>query len=668
MNGPSLQSLVQRLREVPSPADVRSVVDATPIGATVSILNASLFCLARWTSLGGTPLALWWGATVLLCLIAIRRSWNARFRRIERVSRRGGRRLFWLSVSLGLPWGVLALIALPSGDSVDRLVTLIVCVGMLTGASVMMHRAIAAAFGYLGAVNAGVIAGYLLGGHPEGPLILLYDLLSTVFVAASAFVVGEVARERDRALERLSRANGDLEAANRTILSFAYTDPLTGLANRKAFVDRLQQHLDAPRDPPRPDCVVALLDLDHFKNINDTLGHNAGDEVLVVAGQRLRAVVGGDGLAARLGGDEFAAFVPLGRADQQPADVARAIIDAISRPATVTGRSLLPGTSVGLTLVPDTVTDPADVLVMADSALALAKRGGRGRWQVFDQRLLQSVEDSKAIAAELGNDLAGRRLAVHYQPKIDLASGTLLGAEALIRWTHPVLGSVPPERILREATERGLMQDLTRFVFARVADDIDAWRAQGSDPGRVSINLNPVDLKSADHIMDLLAGLKGRGIGPAEVMLEITQDCLVGRGTEAAPMILDAIADQGFQLSLDDFGTGPAALTQFRTLPIAEIKIDRVFVANIDQSDCDRAIVEATIAIAHRMGLRSVAEGVETAEQVAVLRTLRADGGQGYFWSPPLAAEALADFVALRAGDTSPAGRPPPTRRRNRTG
>ena len=637
------------LNERPSPADVASVLAFSTSAAVVGVVNAALFTLTTWHTMGGVALALWLTVTVSVSVYTVLKARRARRIVVEHVSRRAVRTLCLTTSLMALPWAVLAGAILPTGGEFEQLLGLLICAGMFTGAAVMLQRTLAAALHFVVIVNVGVLAGCALTGDARMAIVAVYDVICAGFVIYNAFQSGEAARERERSTERLRAANRALQDAYGRISSFAYLDSVTDLPNTKAFSVGLEEQLAVSRDDGER-CAVLVCDLDNFKNVNDSHGHPTGDALLSLTAGRIKKVVAGEGMVARLGGDEFAAIVPIGGIHRDPALLARALIDAVAQPALVCGHQVYPATSIGIALMPEHGDTSEALLKKAHAALAGAKERGKGGWVVFDAALGRKLEDTDLIAAELRSALAHGEIDVHYQPKIDLATGRMRGVEALVRWTHAALGQVPPERFLAVAAERGLVHRVTAQVFRQVAEDILAWRAAGIEVGPVAVNVHPVDLKQPDHLMNMIRALMARGLDPDAVSLEITEGCFVGRGTEGAPMILDAIADMGFELALDDFGTGHAALTHLRSLPVSELKIDRRFVSGIVDDPGDRAIVEATVAIARGMGLTSVAEGVETLEQIAVLKEIGADCGQGYFWAKPLPAEALAAFATERSG------------------
>lgn len=650
----TLGILRRNLAEPPSPADVSSVVRATPFGSATTAFNALLFAVARWNTLGGPSLAIWCAATLAICLFVFTKSWRARHVTVDRVSRRASRQLCFMTFLLALPWGVLSIGFLPIGREYDQLLILIVCSGMFSGAALMLQRTLAAMLMFVVTVNIGIVAGCIIADFPSSALLILYDVIVASWLTYAAFAAGETARERDRTLKRLSQANGELEAANAKISSFAYVDPLTGLPSRKAFGEAIERDIAAAHRDGHRYCVL-MLDLDNFKNVNDSFGHQFGDQLLSVTGRRIAELLDPQSTVARLGGDEFAVLAPLDET-HDPECLASRLIEAVTKPLEFGGRRVVPGTSVGIAILPDHAASPTELLSNADAALRQAKEMGKGRIVVYDTGLGLELDRARMIAGELKKALEENGFDIYYQPKFDLRSGTVCGVEALLRWFHPHLGELTPDQFLPVAVERGTMQQLSAFIFGRVAEDMHAWREAEVDVGKVAININPVDLKAPEHLMMMIDSLGDNGATPADIVLEITEGCFVGRGTEAAPQILEAISQKGYELSLDDFGTGHAALTHLHSLPVNEIKIDRSFVDAIDRSQSARAIVSAIIAIAKGMGLRSVAEGVETYEQLVILAKLGANCGQGYYWSPAVPADEIAALVCGPKNGVTPEG------------
>ncbi|AZQ68022.1 EAL domain-containing protein [Silicimonas algicola] len=437
-----------------------------------------------------------------------------------------------------------------------------------------------------------------------------------------------------------------LSAANDEIRRLAQEDGLTGLMNREALLARLDE-LTAQGHGGRP-FTLFMLDLDRFKNVNDSFGHHVGDGLIKVVAQRLQGAVRSGDMVARLGGDEFAVVMP-GVASQGAGEKwAGRLLSAINTPTEVMGQLLYPGTSVGGAEYPEQALTGQELLLTADISLNAAKEDGRGTFVAYDPDLAQRIEDEERMAAELRDALDRDEFRVEYQPKIGLMDGALAGSEALIRWEHPTRGRLGPDLFLGVAAERGLAPAISERVFQRVAADVSFWRREGTDPGPVSVNLHAVDLKSPERLIDRMEAMAHLGLGRRDIVLEVTEGCVVGRGTDQASKLIARLRKMGYDISLDDFGTGHASLSHLKSLPVNEIKIDKSFVTGLGDSRPDAAIVAAIVALGRGLGLRIVAEGVETEAHRWRLIELGVGIGQGFLWSAALPADRFARFARDR--------------------
>ena len=628
----------------PSPQDAASVVANTAAGAFVTVINAVFYILGDLRP-DSVPFLMAWGTVTLgLAGMLARRSHLASGRVVDRVSPRAARKLRRSAVIFALPWAVLPVYVIGLHGPGEPLVVLLICTGMLTGGAFMLHRAFVAAMSYKVTILAAVILSFHLGGWPQAWLVTGYALVYGTFLAYFAFQVGETARERDASLQALQQAVDSLREARDENHRLATVDVTTGLLNRKAFNEALALAVDQQRSHGGRFAVL-MIDLDRFKNVNDLFGHGVGDELLAEIGRRLRAGVAAGDTVARLGGDEFAIILAEVGDAAAIRQVAARLIGELNRPARLAGRQIHPGGSVGAVLCPDDAADAVDLRLRADLALNRAKDSGRGQCVTFDETLRRRVVEDDAVEAGLRVALERGDLYVEYQPRIALANGEVLGAEALVRWRDEGGRQVPPETFLAIAAERGLLPVLSRQIAERVAADIQTWRRAGRTPGQIALNLHPDDVKAPELLLDTIAMFEARGIAGGDLVLEITEGCLVGRGTDRVAMLLDGLADRGYRLSLDDFGTGHASLSLLKRIPVSELKIDRSFVAGIGINRNDRAIVAAIAEIARGMGIASVAEGVETEAQRRILAELGVDAGQGYLWSRPVAAARFAEFL-----------------------
>lgn len=431
-------------------------------------------------------------------------------------------------------------------------------------------------------------------------------------------------------------------------------DGLTGLPNRERALSLLTRDLDGAS---LQQGALALLDLRRFREVNDLLGHNHGDRALVGFAERLRALLGEGRLVARLGGDEFlAAFWEL---DAEAAEtVARGLITALSAPMDLAGAPLR--LDIDLGLVPfardpaGRLPDARTLLRRAEIALALAKREGRSP-TLYREGLDELHLRQLAIVGELRAAIDEGQFELVYQPKIDIESGKVHHVEALLRWSHPQLGRVGPDEFIPLAERAGLIGRLSRWVVDRACADLAGWRAQGIGVG-VAINLSAIDLADAGLGDVLLAALRDHGVPAEALIVEVTESAvLVDLGTAVAT--LETLRTQGLRVSIDDFGTGQSSLAQLKRLPADELKIDKSFVLPLLPGSDDERIVESIIRLGHVLGMRVVAEGVETAEVLGLLRRLGCDVAQGYHFSRPLPLAALLDW--LRTGPAAQIGAAP---------
>lgn len=644
--------LLSRIRAVltkhPSAEDVASVVQGTSVGVVVTALNALIYVLESLRHDDRSFVVVWLGAILVLGAALSRMSRRAAGRQIRRVSARTARRMILTSVLFATPWAVLPLHVIGLQKTGDPLVVLLVSTGMLAGGIFMLHRAFVAALAFQSTILAAVIVSFHLGGWPQAWPVTLYALLYGGFLAYFSYRTGETARQRDDSVVALSRAVDSLRRARDENYLLANIDDITGLLNRKAFNARLAEAVARQRGSGWGFALL-LMDLDRFKNVNDLFGHGVGDELLAEIARRLRANLSEGDVIARLGGDEFAVILAEVRAPEQIRPIADRLLTAFEPPALLAGRRLHPGASIGAVICPEAGADPVELLIKADLALNRAKESGRGQCVLFNEQLRRRVIESDRIEAGLRAALEGEQLYVQYQPKIALSDGRLLGAEALVRWRRPDGSVVAPDSFLPIAAERGLLPNLSRRIAETVAADLLGWRGAGLVPGKIALNIHPDDVKSPELLLETIAMFEAAGIDGRDLLLEITEGCFVRRGTDMTISLLDSLADRGYELSLDDFGTGHAALADLKKVPVAELKIDRSFIAGLCFRRADRAIVAAIAEIARGMGIRSVAEGVEDAAQRAMLVDLGIDVGQGFLWSSPLDAADFAGFLRASA-------------------
>ena len=423
--------------------------------------------------------------------------------------------------------------------------------------------------------------------------------------------------------------------AERGLWRLAHTDSLTGLANRFTLRDGLAQVLRDERGS-----ALLMLDLDHFKTVNDTLGHSVGDELLQAVAQRLRTCVRPGDLVARLGGDEFAVLMTHSGDRDVANALAQRLVDALQQPLELHGRRLRIGASVGVALRVEEGVGVDEWLIQADTALYAAKEGGRGQHVLYEGALGERSRRRTSIEAGLRQAIEKGQLALHWQPKVDIARWQVVGAEALMRWQHPELGAVPPSEFIAVAESSGLIDELGHWALQQACS-----AAVGPLAGLlVSVNVSPSQLRDGQFPERVRQALRRWGLEPARLELEITESVFMD---DAAGVLaqLHALRDLGVRIALDDFGTGYSSLAYLRRFPFDTLKIDRAFVNEVLLRRDARAIVQTIAQLAVALGMRTVCEGVETQQQLAAVAQAGCDEVQGYLVSAP---RPLADFVRLQ--------------------
>ncbi|HTA12127.1 MAG TPA: aminotransferase class I/II-fold pyridoxal phosphate-dependent enzyme [Solirubrobacteraceae bacterium] len=431
----------------------------------------------------------------------------------------------------------------------------------------------------------------------------------------------------------------------------ALTDELTSMPNRRHFLRRLRGAIIAARASDTS-AALLLFDLDRFKELNDTLGHDAGDQLLCQVGERLSRVLRASDTAARLGGDEFGVLLP-GPCDSAHAElVADKILEAIATPFPIKGLNLRVTASIGIALFPEHAHDDEQLMQHADVAMYEAKSSQSGRACYASERDQHSLE-RLTLAGELSRALEGEEIEAYFQPKADASSGRIVGVEALARWCHPERGMIPPDQFIAVAEQAGLGRALTRRMLELALTQARAWREEGLDL-HVAVNTTVGDLLDAHFPNEVAATLEAHGLPPEVLVLEVTENMVLSDPLRIGD-ILAQLGELGLGLSLDDFGTGYSSLAHLKSLPVGEVKIDRSFVGRMTSDPVDAAIVEATIQLAHSIGSRVVAEGIEDQTTWSSLVANRCELVQGYALSRPLPAAELAELLRAEPVPTEPA-------------
>jgi len=424
-------------------------------------------------------------------------------------------------------------------------------------------------------------------------------------------------------------------------------DPLTGLPNRALFGDRMAQAIGYAERYGHALWVV-FIDLDNFKLVNDSLGHLAGDELLCAVGARLRACVGDSDTVARLGGDEF--LLLLSDTPESPASaVLQRVQDSVAAPLTVAGQALTVTCSMGVSVYPTDGGEPQQLLKHADIAMYRAKESGRNQLQFYEAAMHSRIAERTMIEAELRHALARDQLRLHYQPKVDLRTGAVVGMEALVRWQHPTLGMVSPARFIGVAEETGLIVEIGRWVTRTACFQNMAWQQAGLTPLRVAVNVSARQFRDPGLSREVQAALSDSGLDPRYLELELTES-LVMHNVDGAVAVVRELKQMGIALSIDDFGTGYSSLAYLKLFPVDYLKIDQSFVREMLSEPKVAAIVRSVIALGQSLGFKVIAEGVETEAQLAYLRRHQCDDMQGYLFSKPLPADDFAELLRSERG------------------
>jgi diguanylate cyclase (GGDEF)-like protein/PAS domain S-box-containing protein len=441
----------------------------------------------------------------------------------------------------------------------------------------------------------------------------------------------------------------DISEARETTLRMSHLashDPLTDLPNRLLLRDRLARALAlAHRHQGR--LAVLFLDIDHFKNINDSLGHMVGDELLGAVGREVTMCVRSSDTVSRHGGDEFVIVLSELEHAEDAAMGARKIIAALARPHKVAGHELHITVSIGISVYPDDGGDAETLLKSADMALYHAKDQGRDGYQFFEPGLNARAVERQSIEAGLRSALDKREFRLLYQPKMNLRTGAVAGAEALIRWQHPDRGLIEPAQFVPIAEDCGLIRPIGRWVVHEACRQAQTWQDAGLRPIPVSVNISGVEFRSEGFLETIVDSLKGTALDPRYLEVELTESVLMA-DVEATNSVIYALKALGVQLAIDDFGTGWSSLSYLRHFPIDTLKIDKSFVQEITSDSSAAPIVTAVISMAKSLKLQVIAEGVETHDQLAFLRAEDCGEGQGYYFSRPLVAQQFARLLKSR--------------------
>jgi diguanylate cyclase (GGDEF)-like protein len=497
---------------------------------------------------------------------------------------------------------------------------------------------------------------------PPPPLIVAINVSDAGVVASIqvfcycllAVFVGLPSSKLLRVMYRYRRAELELHAQETELVERAFHDPLTGIANRALFLQHLSHALQRARRQQET-LAVLFIDLDRFKQVNDTLGHAAGDALLIAVTRRLSNGLRAEDTFARFGGDEFMILIEHVERPEAVISLANDIVNALRSPFDVKGHEVTTGASVGIALETPygTSLEPSDLLRHADIAVHRAKAAGRSCSVTFDGTMNQRVVERAALEEDLRHAIARDELRLYYQPLVRLETGRLAGAEALLRWWHPKRGLLLPTEFIGIAEETGLLVSIGEWVLNQACREARAWRQRNwhDEPLKVSVNLSARQFQQPNLVQQVLAVLKESGLAPSSLELEITETTMM-QDVESAIGVLDALKGLGVRLAIDDFGTGYSSLSYVRNFAVHTLKVDQGFIQGLGQDTVATAIVEAVTTLAHALRSTVTAEGIETVAQLEAVRALHCDFAQGNYFSAALPAkqfQALLTASGVRA-------------------
>ncbi len=440
----------------------------------------------------------------------------------------------------------------------------------------------------------------------------------------------------------IRRTTERLTQSERRATELAYRDVLTGLANRVQLLDSLSGQLAEARSDNR--LALFLIDIDGFKDINDTLGHPVGDEVLFAVGERLSALVAESGVAVRYGGDEFALLVPVGEGNKDVETIIRRVTDALRSPVFAGGQHLTVGATIGVAVAPEDAHESEQFIRRADIALYRAKADGRGSYRLFEASFEETLQKRSQIERELSHAIGAEQLAVKFQPLYAADGERMVGIEALVRWNHPERGVIPPSEFIPVAEQSGLIAKIDDWVLRRACEHAVQWPSLC-----LAVNLSPSNFRTPNVAERLNRVLVDTGFDPRRLEIEITETMLLGANSD----ILGELSEMrrlGIRIALDDFGTGYSSLGYLRRFPVDKIKIDKSFVQNLGITEDAAAIVECVARLGRALGLAVTAEGVETAEQHRFVRAVGCHQVQGYLFSPPVDPVKIEEMMQRETG------------------
>ncbi len=618
------------------------VLRNTPWIMLAMIFNAAVLVASLWQSAERAKVLAWALFVVIPAGLVLLRSLRARAQpKRASVSERAVRVTVTNAAVLAALWALVPMLFLQSAPADAKLIVATLCAGMMCAGAFALGSMPAAAIIFADLILGGSAAALIQTGEPVHLLFAALLFTFACSTAKSAIDQALLCAERAVAQSESDRQRDIIGSlADAEIRRMALHDSLTGLPNRMSFGKQLEYAANALAQGGQAFAVMCL-DLDNFKNVNDTQGHPIGDALLVEAAKRLSACVGETGTVARLGGDEFGIIVSGAVSLEPLSALAKAINEALSKETLVEGVNVATGVSIGIAVSPTDGTDVNILLKYADLALYRAKAEGRSGFRFFEPGMDTKAKERRALEIDLRGALANGELSLVFQPLIDIAGGEIKSCEALLRWSHPTRGLVQPLDFIPLAEETGLIHQIGEWVIREACRQAVGWPRNIG----VAVNLSAVQFHSPGIVAAIEKALADAGLEPARLELEVTETVLISE-MDRALAILSALRQMGVRIALDDFGTGYSSLSYLRKLPFDKIKIDRSFVRDLSSQPESQAIVGALIGLAGELGVGVTAEGVETQEQLAHLRASGCEEAQGFLISRPQSGAAITAFIA----------------------
>ncbi len=607
---------------------VRLIYRLSRAGYAGSLICVGIIAIALWNVVPHRLVVAWLALAVIVTAarLMLYRAFIEANPSPER-SRLWANRFVSGAAGMGFVWGVLGSLLLPTDHPTHQLLIVAVIGGMTASAMIVLTPLRQAFLAFMLPAIVPLAIVICLQGTGVHPLVgaMLAVLIGAMLVTFPIVHETHVASLSAR---------------------FEHNDALTGLPNRFKFNERLTQAL-ARAERYRKQLAVLFIDLDRFKIVNDTLGHAAGDRLLTQVAAQLRSCLREGDTIGRQGGDEFVVLIEDVSDPQHTTSVAKKILHTLAQPYVLNEQAVHVTASIGISVYPDDGREQETLLKNADIAMYRAKEQGKNNLQYYSAQMNQHTLERLALETSLRGAIDRQEFLLHYEPKIDLRSGQITGVEALIRWIHPELGILAPGQFMALAEETGLIGPIGEWVLRTACMEAVSWIKQGAPPIGVAVNFSARQLAREDLVQSVTSVLRESGLDPRYLELEITESAVM-HNAERAVTALRHLKALGVRVAIDDFGTGYSSLGNLKRFPIDSVKIDHSFIFDIPDDNDDVAITRAVIAMAHSLGLKVIAEGVETQEQFDFLRDHNCDEMQGYFFSPPIDAAALMRLISKR--------------------